>query len=158
MTVLDQYFERIHLLDQFYCRALFAKSTVEERKVKQLFLKGDANLKQIIHAFSFIKKALEIAAKPENKIKYAFLIYNASIKSWHIIRNLMRPGWANALIEILERISNLLEELDDFDVNWRYRYMSFLVRAMIDGEKKLEALKILDKLVDISKKRGGCEF
>ena len=70
----------------------------------------------------------------------------------------MRPGWANALIEILERISNLLEELDDFDVNWRYRYMSFLVRAMIDGEKKLEALKILDKLVDISKKRGGCEF
>jgi hypothetical protein len=70
----------------------------------------------------------------------------------------MRPGWANALIEILERISNLLEELDDFDVNWRYRYMSFLVRAMIDGEKKPEALKILDKLVDISKKRGGCEF
>lgn len=70
----------------------------------------------------------------------------------------MRPGWANALIEILERISNLLEELDDFDVNWRYRYMNFLVRAMIDGEKKLEALKILDKLVDISKKRGGCEF
>ena len=70
----------------------------------------------------------------------------------------MRPGWANALIEILERISNLLEELDDFDVTWRYRYMSFLVRAMIDGEKKPEALKILDKLVDISKKRGGCEF
>lgn len=70
----------------------------------------------------------------------------------------MRPGWANALIEILERISNLLEELDDFDVNWRYRYMNFLVRAMIDGEKKVEALKILDKLVDISKKRGGCEF
>lgn len=32
--VLDKYFERIHLLDQFYCRALFAKSTVEERKVK----------------------------------------------------------------------------------------------------------------------------
>jgi len=70
----------------------------------------------------------------------------------------MRPGWANALIEILERISNLLEELDDFDLNWRYRYMNFLVRAMIDGEKKVEALKILDKLVDISKKRGGCEF
>jgi hypothetical protein len=40
-------------------------------------------------------------------------VYNASIKTWHIIRGLMRHGWSKHLIEILERVSNLLEEADD---------------------------------------------
>ena len=110
------------------------------------------------HAFSFVKRAIEIAAKAENKAKYQFIVYNASIKTWQIVRGLMRPGWSKQLAEILEKISNLLEEVDDFDFNWRCRYLNCLVKAMFDAEKKPEALKVFDKLVDLTKKKGNCNF
>jgi hypothetical protein len=94
----------------------------------------------------------------ETKQKYQFLVYNASIKTWHIIRSLMRPGWSRHLAEILEKVSNLLEEADDSDFNWRCRYLQSLCRALFDAEKKPEALKILDKLIDLTKKKGDCDF
>lgn len=156
--IIDIFFQRVNQQDQYYCRALLAKASIEERKITKMELKGDANFKQVSHAFTFIRRAIEIAAKPENKTKYQFIIYNASIKTWHIIRGLMRPGWAKHLVEILEKVSALLEELDDFDFNWRCRYLNALVKAMFDAEKKPEALKVLDKLVDLTKKRGFCNF
>ena len=70
----------------------------------------------------------------------------------------MRQGWSKQLVDILEKVSNLLEEADDFDFNWRCRYLNCLVKAMFDAEKKPEALKVFDKLVDLTKKRGGCAF
>ena len=85
-------------------------------------------------------------------------MYNASIKTWHILRALMRPGWSKHLVEILEKVSNLLEEADDSDFNWRCRYLNALCKAMSDAEKKPEALKILDKLVELTKKKGDCNF
>lgn len=156
--VTDIFFQRIKQEDQFFCRALLAKATIEERKIKQLELKGDQNFEQVAHAFSFVRRAIEIAAKPENKAKYQFIIYNASIKTWQIIRGLMRPGWSRHLVDILEKVSNLLEEVDDFDFNWRCRYLNSLVKAMFDAEKKPEALKVFDKLIDLTKKRGNCNF
>ena len=84
------------------------------------------------------------------------MIYNASIRTWHIIRSLMRPGWSKHIAEILEKISNLLEEADDSDLNWRCRYLSGLCKSLVDSEKKPEALKCLDKLVDLTKKKGDC--
>ena len=86
------------------------------------------------------------------------MIYNASIKTWQLIRSLMKPGWSKNLVEIIEKISNLLEEADDSDFNWRCRYLNALVKAMFDAEKKPEALKILDKLNDLNKKKGECKF
>lgn len=59
---------------------------------------------------------------------------------------------------MLEKISNLLEEADDTDFNWRCRYLNALVKAMMDAEKKPEALKLLDKLIDLTKKKGDCKF
>ena len=70
----------------------------------------------------------------------------------------MRNGWYKHVVEIIEKLSNLLEEADDSDFNWRCRYLSALVKAMFDAEKKPEALKILEKLYDLTKKRGECEF
>ena len=156
--VTDIFFQRINQEDQFFCRALLAKSSIEERKIREGEMKGDANFDQINHSFSFIKRAIEIAAKAENKSKYQFIVYNASIKTWHIIRGCMRKGWHKYLVDIIEKISNLLEENDDFDFNWRCRYLNSLTKAMLDAEKKPEALKIMDKLVDLTKKRGNCNF
>ena len=70
----------------------------------------------------------------------------------------MKQGWSKNLVEMLEKISNLLEEADDSDFNWRCRYLLALVKAMFDAEKKPEALKVLDKLWDLTKKKGECRF
>ena len=70
----------------------------------------------------------------------------------------MRPGWNKNIADILEKVSNLLEEVDDFDLNWRCRYLNSLCKSLYDAEKKPEALKILDKLVDLTKKKGNCDF
>ena len=42
--VVDIFFQRIEQQDQFYCRALLAKASIEERKIRQQELKGDDNL------------------------------------------------------------------------------------------------------------------
>jgi len=70
----------------------------------------------------------------------------------------MRPGWSKYLVEILEKVSNLLEEADDSDFNWRCRYLNAFCKALVDAEKKPEALKILDKLIELTKKKGNCNF
>ena len=70
----------------------------------------------------------------------------------------MRVGWSKHLIEILERVSNLLEEADDSDFNWRCRYLNALCKAFADAEKAPESLKALEKLLDLTKKKGDCDF
>ena len=68
----------------------------------------------------------------------------------------MRPGWSKHLVDILEDISRLLE--DDSDFNWQCRYLNALCKAMADAEKKPESLKVLDKLADLTKRKGDCNF
>lgn len=75
-------------------------------------------------AWQFIEKALVIITRPENKSRYEFLIYNAAITTYQVLRPLNKPIWAQHFIAILEKISNLLEEKDDADFNLRIRYLS----------------------------------
>lgn len=68
------------------------------------------------------------------------------------------PGWAKHLTQIVEWVSNLLEERDDSDSDWRCRFLQVLATCLIDAEKKPEGAKMLDKLNDITKKFGGSSF
>lgn len=111
-----------------------------------------------MHAWEFIEKALAIIVRPENKLRYEFLIYNAAIVTYQILRPLLKPGWSKHLVAILEKISNLLEEKDDADFNFRIRYLSCLCNSYLDAEKKAEGLKFHDKLYDLTKKVKECSF
>lgn len=77
-------------------------------------------------AWEYIEKALAIIIRPENKLRYEFLIYNAALVTYQVLRPLNKPGWAKNFIAIIEKISNLLEEKDDADFNLRIRYLSCL--------------------------------
>ena len=48
--------------------------------------------------------------------------------------------------------------MDDSDFDWRCRYLSLLAHCLLEGEKKPEALKILDKLWDLTKKKQESSF
>jgi len=122
--ILTFLFNHSNCEDQFYCRALLAQATVEFRKINQKGLKAEENLEQTMKAWEFIEKAMDIITKPENKSRYEFLIYNAAITTYQILRPLNKPIWSKHFVAILEKISNLLEEKEDADFNLRIRFLS----------------------------------
>ena len=156
--VLNFLYDHTKWEDQFYWRALLATSIIEFRKVDKAGLKAEDNLKQTMKAWEFIEKAFAIITRPENKLRYEFLIYNAALVTYQVLRPLNKPGWAKNFIAIIEKISNLLEEKDDADFNLRIRYLSWLSNCYLDAEKKPEGLKFHDKLYDLTKKVKECSF
>lgn len=67
-------------------------------------------------------------------------------------------GIMKNFIDSFEKISALLEEMDDMDTAWRVRYMQALANCYLDADRKQDAQKILDKSWDITKKKGQISF
>ncbi len=148
--------------NQFYIRALLAQALLEGRQVfggpGRDPLKGEQAIEQIKKAWEIVKSALDIAGTPTNKAKYQFLVYNASITMWRIVRPYVKLVWGANVTDILEKLSALVEEADDVDVDWRCRLLGAQALGLIEAQKKPEGLKCLDKLWDVVKKKGGCSF
>ena len=155
---LDLYFQYPSPLDQFYIRALLAYAQIQSLKVRVRTLKGQDAIDQTKLAYTFVQKAVETIVKPENKQKYVFLVYNTSVAVWNILRPMMLPGFAKSFTENLEKMSALLEEMDDIDVAWRVRYLQALANAYLDADRKVDAQKILDKVWDIMKRKGQVSY
>lgn len=155
-SYLDMYFQLPASGDQFQIRALFAYAQIQGMSV-QLY-KSERAIAQVKKAFSFIQKGLDILLKPENKSKYSFLIYNASVSAWRFLRPMIRPNFGRSVIEAVEKISGLLEEIDYPEIPWRVRYLQALCNCYHDADKKPEAQKAADKLWDLTKRKGNVEF
>lgn len=155
---LDLYFQYPSPLDQFYIRALLAYGQLQALKVRSKLIKGQDAIDQTKLAYTYIQKAIETIIKPENKQKYTFLIYNTSVAVWNILRPILLPGFSKSFIENLEKISAMLEEIDDIDISWRIRYLQALSNAYLDADRKVDAQKVLDKIFDIMKRKGQVNY
>ena len=144
--------------NNFYIRGLLVKAQVNAEKVRKENLKAESAIDVLLESVKSIQKGIELIAKPENKEKYFSLVYNASIITTNVLKNYLKQNWANKFWEIMEKISNLLEEGDDMDFNWRIFMLIKLAECYIDADKKAEATKALDKIGDILKKKGDCDF
>ena len=144
--------------DQFFVRAQLLLSTLEATKVTIKLLKGQAAVDQTKTAFACVQKALEVILKPENKLKYQFLIYNVTVAAWKVLRPMAKTGFAKQVGECFERLYTLLEEMDDPDVGWRVRVMQALVNCYLDGDRKPDAQKLFDKIWDVLKRKGTVSF
>ena len=69
-----------------YIRALLVKAKLIALDGHKRMLKGEELVDNLVLALSFVNTAVEIISKPENKLKYAFLIYNTSTCVYNIIR------------------------------------------------------------------------
>jgi len=156
--LLKIYFEQENTKNNFYIKALLLKARLEHHYIVKKGIKAEDSISELKNCLSSIFKALEIISKPENKQKYSFLVYNASIYTYNILKSYFKPNWSKNFFEILEKISNFLEEIDDIDFNWRIRFLIKLTLCYFDADKKPEAAKALDKISDIIKKKGECEF
>lgn len=142
--------------NQFYVRGKLCTALIESRTVTNESLKAERAIEKLNESLKYVREALEIII--QNKQKYQFLAYNASLTTWKIIRPYLKNQWAQNFSEIIEKISNMLEETDDQDIDWRVRFMSFLAFSLFDAEKKPEGLKILDKFSDLIRKNGNVSY
>jgi len=143
--------------NNFYIRALLIKAQVEARNIEKKNLKAEDAVTQVKGALVNIQKGIELIAKPENKQKYGYLIYNSSIITFNILKKYFKSNWSKNFWEIIEKLSNFMEELDDIDYNWRLRFLIKLAQSLIDA-KKPEGSKTLDKIADLLKKKGDSDF
>lgn len=71
-------------------------------------------------SLAYVTEALDII-KNADKAKYSFLVYNASVCVYNIIRFLLKPGWAKHFTDICKTLDALFDEVDEPDFNWRSR-------------------------------------
>jgi hypothetical protein len=156
--LLKIYFEQENTKNNFYIKALLLKARLEYHYISKKGIKAEDSINELKNCLNHIFKALEIISKPENKQKYSFLVYNASVYTYNILKSFFKYNWSKNFFEILEKISNFLEEIEDIDFNWRIRFLIKLIQCYLDADKKPEAAKALDKISEIIKKKGDCEF
>ncbi len=121
-------------------------------------MKGEEMISNLQKALTYVVKALEIIGRNDNRMKYSFLIYNASTCVYEIIRPMLKPNWQKSFTDILDRIDRMFDEVDEQDYNWRCRFTWLLFYCLYDGDKKPEAFKVLDRLWETTKRKGDCDF
>jgi len=140
-------------------RALLLKARLVALNGHEQLLKGEQMTTALQNSLNYVKQALDIISKPENKVKYGFLIYNTSVCVYNIIREYIKKDWLKNYTEYVDRLEKLFDEVDEPDYNWRCRYTWLLFQCLYDAEKKPDAAKILEKLWETTtKKKGPCNF
>jgi hypothetical protein len=102
--------------------------------VEEERLNGSAAVRQRLKAVDSILSALDIAQ--DHSPRYDFLVYNASVHYWTVVRPLLRPGASRFLVPSMTRISDSLEALDDQDKPWRIVVLIALAQAKIKKNNK----------------------
>ncbi|XP_072828265.1 cilia- and flagella-associated protein 46 isoform X4 [Vicugna pacos] len=73
--------------------------------------------------------------------RYYFLVYNASVLYWQMVRPFLKPGYHHHLIPSLSQIVNVLNQIEEEDKDWRAELMLELLECYLEAGKKEEAVK-----------------
>ncbi|XP_037661046.1 cilia- and flagella-associated protein 46 [Choloepus didactylus] len=118
---VTQFLGRAHL-----CRArLCAPRTAE-------------NLEEFENCVTQYMKAINFA---KGEPRYHFLVYNASVLYWQMVRPFLKPGYRHHLIPSLSQIVAVLNQTDEEDKEWRAELALELVECYLDAGKNEEAAK-----------------
>jgi hypothetical protein len=87
-------------------------------------------MSQILTSVSFLLSSLAICDEtPVSLSRYSFLIYNASVHYWNIVRPLLRDGTRAPLLESISRVVATLEKMTsvhatllEVDAEWLGQY------------------------------------
>ncbi|XP_045425210.1 cilia- and flagella-associated protein 46 isoform X3 [Lemur catta] len=73
--------------------------------------------------------------------RYHFLVYNASVLYWQMVRPFLKPGYHHYLIPSLSQIVNVLSQIEEEDKEWRAELMLELLECYLQAGRKEEAAK-----------------
>ncbi|XP_010138787.1 PREDICTED: tetratricopeptide repeat protein 40, partial [Buceros rhinoceros silvestris] len=126
---LQMYFKGRFPVDQFLGRAYLCQGRLHTP------LSTD-NLDEFEKFVLFFMKAVDFATHDR---RYYFLIYNASVLYWQLVRPFLKPGFRCCLIPSLSRIVEALNQTEEEDKEWRAELMINLLECFLDASKLEEA-------------------
>ncbi|XP_047615394.1 cilia- and flagella-associated protein 46 isoform X9 [Phacochoerus africanus] len=71
--------------------------------------------------------------------RYHFLVYNASVLYWQMVRPFLKPGYRRHLIPSLSQIVNVLNQIEEEDKDWRAELMLELLECYLQAGRNEEA-------------------
>ncbi|KAL4435549.1 hypothetical protein ABPG74_020325 [Tetrahymena malaccensis] len=154
---IELFFQRNKSKGQMYIRALLVKARLIALNGHSELLKGEEMITNLQKSLGYVNEALEII-KNSDKNKYSFLIYNASVCVYNIIRFMIKQNWSKYFTDVVKTLDQLFDDVDEPDYNWRCRYTWILFQCLYDSDQKQEAIKVLDRLWENTKKKGPCNF
>ncbi|KAM9282040.1 cilia- and flagella-associated protein 46 [Cariama cristata] len=127
---LQMYFKGRFPVNQFLGRAYLCQGQLHTP------LSTD-NLEAFEKFVLFFMKAIDFATHDR---RYYFLIYNASVLYWQLVRPYLKPGFRCYLIPSLSQIVKALNQTEEQDNEWRAELMINLLECFLDASK-LKAAK-----------------
>uniref|UniRef100_A0A8C3ELL1 Uncharacterized protein n=1 Tax=Corvus moneduloides TaxID=1196302 RepID=A0A8C3ELL1_CORMO len=94
------------------------------------------NLEEFEKFVLFFMKAIDFASHDR---RYFFLIYNASVLYWQLVRPFLKPGFRYCLIPSLSQIVTALNQIEEQDREWRAELMINLLECFLDASELEEA-------------------
>ncbi|NXT51328.1 CFA46 protein, partial [Pluvianellus socialis] len=126
---LQMYFKGKFPVNQFLGRAYLCQGQLHTP------LSTD-NLEEFEKFVLFFMKAVDFATHDR---RYYFLVYNASVLYWQLVRPYLKPGFRSCLIPSLSQIVKALNQTEEQDNEWRAELMINLLECFLDASKLKEA-------------------
>nr|XP_027786130.1 cilia- and flagella-associated protein 46 [Marmota flaviventris] len=101
--------------------------------------KSSDNLEEFENCVTQYMKAINFA---KGEPRYYFLVYNASVLYWHMVRPFLKPGCHQYVIPSLSQIVSVLNQTEEEDKEWRAELMLELLECDLQAGKKEEAAKL----------------
>uniref|UniRef100_A0A8C5YF37 Cilia and flagella associated protein 46 n=1 Tax=Microcebus murinus TaxID=30608 RepID=A0A8C5YF37_MICMU len=96
------------------------------------------NLEEFENCVTQYMKAINFA---KGEPRYYFLVYNASVLYWQMVRPFLQPGYHHHLIPSLSQIVSVLNQIEEEDKEWRVELMLELLECYLQAERKEEAAR-----------------
>nr|XP_054099496.1 cilia- and flagella-associated protein 46 isoform X11 [Callithrix jacchus] len=100
--------------------------------------KSAENLEEFENCVTQYMKAINFA---RGEPRYHFLVYNASVLYWQMVRPFLKPGYRHCLIPSLSQIVNVLSQTEEEDKEWRAELMLELLECYVQAGRREEAAR-----------------
>ena len=137
---LEAFYEQGSCSDQFLCRAYFLDAVLRSQEANKFF--GAKAFEKRMGAIEKVLSAIAVAV--ERKEKYGFIVYNASVQFWGIVRPMLRKGRRQHVAGAFKTVLSALDSVADRDIEWRMRLSLQCALCQIDAGDSSDAIKTIE--------------
>ncbi|XP_043331937.1 cilia- and flagella-associated protein 46 [Cervus canadensis] len=100
--------------------------------------KSTENLEEFENCVTQYMKAINFA---KGEPRYYFLVYNASVLYWRMVRPFLKPGYRQHLVPSLAQLVSVLSQTEEEDKEWQAELMLELLECYLQAGENAEAAR-----------------
>ncbi|KAB0384743.1 hypothetical protein FD755_006660 [Muntiacus reevesi] len=100
--------------------------------------KSTENLEEFENCVTQYMKAINFA---KGEPRYHFLVYNASVLYWQMVRPFLKPGYRHHLVPSLAQMVSVLSQTEEEDKEWQAELMLELLECYLQAGENAEAAR-----------------